>query len=129
MTKPRTIAAIALASGTFGGSIGALAAAAVQSQASPQAIAAAVQRVTDSQAERSLRTISGALRSLGSTANTLRAELQTLDRSFSGTINSPLYTIQSQLFDICLNTISGGGVPVTCPTPTIEPGIAGDRRR
>lgn len=64
MTKPRTIAAIALAAGTFGGTVGALATAAVQSQASPRAIAAAVQRVQDSSADRSLSAINSEMRSV-----------------------------------------------------------------
>lgn len=45
---------IALASGAFGGTVAALATAAIQSQADPQAIAAAVQRVQDTKAERAL---------------------------------------------------------------------------
>jgi hypothetical protein len=63
MTRPRTILAVALAAGTFGGTVGALATAAAQSQASPEAIAAAVQRVSDLKAENTLRTISSSLRS------------------------------------------------------------------
>jgi hypothetical protein len=56
MTTPRTIAA-----GTFGGTIGALATAAVQSQASPGAIAAAVQRVQDQKADNTLQSINSKL--------------------------------------------------------------------
>jgi len=63
MTKLRTIAAVAIAAGTFGGTVGALATAAVQSQASPQAVAAAVQRVSDSNAEKTLRAINTKLQS------------------------------------------------------------------
>jgi hypothetical protein len=58
MTKLRTIAATALAASTFGGAIGALATAAVQSQAAADT-AAAAQQVQDTQAERSLQVIAG----------------------------------------------------------------------
>src|SRR5258708_4848882 len=107
---------VVLASSAVGGVIGALATAATESQASPQAIAAAVQHVQDQSAERSLANVAGKLA-------TIAAGMQVLDRSFSGSIISPLYTIENQLFDICLNTESGSAtsVPVTCPTPTIEP--------
>jgi hypothetical protein len=81
MTKPRTIAAVALAAGTFGGTIGALATAAIQSQASPEAIAAAVQRVSDANAEQSLHGINAKL----GTANT---ELATLNTNLNADLNA-----------------------------------------
>jgi hypothetical protein len=56
MTKLRTIAATAIAAGTFGGAIGALATAAVESQAAADT-AAAVQRVKDSKAEQLLQQV------------------------------------------------------------------------
>lgn len=48
----------------FGGAIGALATAATSSQASPQAVAATVQRVQDQAAERDLNNIKEALVSI-----------------------------------------------------------------
>jgi hypothetical protein len=85
MTKPSTIVAVALAAGTFGGTIGALATAAIQSQASPEAIAAAIQRVSDSSAEQSLRGINAKV----GTANT---RLATLNSNLVG-LNSNLVTL------------------------------------
>jgi uncharacterized phage infection (PIP) family protein YhgE len=70
--------ALALASATFGGAIGALATAAVQSQASPEAIAAAVQRVSDSNAEQSLRSIDAKLTTLDTDLNPNSGEIYQL---------------------------------------------------
>jgi len=53
----RTLLASISATAVLGGAVGALATAATTSQASPQAIAAAVQRVSDPKAEAQLRTI------------------------------------------------------------------------
>ena len=78
MSKTRSIIAIALAAGVFGGTVGALAASAVQSQASPSAIAAAVQRVKDQNAEASLRSISAKLATLDADLNPNRGELYEL---------------------------------------------------
>lgn len=69
---------VALTCSVFGGTIGALATAATQSQASPRAIAAAVQRVEDQSAERSLRQIGKSLR-------TTTGRLGTLVNDFSPT--------------------------------------------
>jgi hypothetical protein len=76
MTKLRTIAAVALAAGTFGGAIGALATAAVQSQAAADS-AAAAQSVSDRRAENFLLTISDELapNQIGKFANRVTAEL------------------------------------------------------
>ena len=57
MVKLRVLAAATLASAVLGGSIGALATAATSSEASPQAVAAAVQKVKDSGAEGELSRI------------------------------------------------------------------------
>jgi len=54
---PRLFIAAVLGSSVVGGTVGALATAATTSQASPQAIAAAVQKVQDQTAEKYLRTI------------------------------------------------------------------------
>jgi hypothetical protein len=101
MTKLRTIAAVALAAAVFGGTIGALATDAVQSQASPAAVAAAVQRVSDSNAEQSLRGINAKL----ATANTVLHNLGTA----LGILQSDLDTrfghgIGRNLQQICQNT-------------------------
>jgi hypothetical protein len=53
----RTLLASVAATGVLAGAVGALATAATTSQASPQAIAAAVQRVSDQKAETELRHI------------------------------------------------------------------------
>lgn len=55
--SPRTLLIAIAASATLGGGIGALATVATQSQASPAAIAAAVQRVRDTDAELTLKSI------------------------------------------------------------------------
>jgi hypothetical protein len=111
MTKPRTIVAVALAAGTFGGTIGALATAAVQSRASPEAIAAAVQRVSDSNAEQSLRGISaklgtanGTLKSLGADLSTVQTDLAMLDRTLGNASGGAIFNIADNLRLICQNT-------------------------
>lgn len=53
----KAVTAAIVASGVFGGMIGALATDATQSQANPAAIAAAVQRVQDTTADNALRSI------------------------------------------------------------------------
>ncbi len=127
MATTRALVAGMLAAATFGGTVGALATAAVQSQASPEAVAAAVQKVQDQTADRTLSTISSKLGAMKSTLSAIESHMVIVDRALSSTINSPLYRIQDQLFDICLNTNGGGTVPVACPTPLIEPGISRDR--
>jgi hypothetical protein len=123
VTKARAIAAVALAAGTLGGTIGALATAAIQSQASPQAIAAAVQRVSDSNAEQSLRSINAKL----GTVNTNLATLATLNTNLA-TLNTNLVAlargvginlaggepslagVARNLYEICANTTPSGFV-------------------
>jgi hypothetical protein len=56
-TTPKMLVASVAASAVLGGTVGALGTAATTSQASPQAIAAAVQRVSDQKAESELRHI------------------------------------------------------------------------
>jgi len=85
-----------VASGVFGGMVGALATAAVQSQASPQAIAAAAVRVKDSAADRSLKTISSELAPY-------RAQLAYMENA---------------LFDICSNTQPSGSTLFCAPPPS-----------
>lgn len=57
MIRIRTLLAAVMASAVLGGSVGALATAATSSQASPQAIAAAVTKVKDTTAEATLERI------------------------------------------------------------------------
>jgi hypothetical protein len=102
----RRIIAIALAAGTFGGMIGALATAAVQSDASPGAIAAAVQRVSDSSSEQSLRGINAKLGTVGTQLATLNDSLAKPDAS--------LFGVQENLFAICEAT---AGVDAECVNP------------
>jgi len=129
--KARTVAAMVVVAGAFGGTIGALATAAVQSQANPQAIAAAVMKVTDQRAESDLRTIGSDLKGLQGNMGTLIGDVQTLDVPLSGKFESVLYTVESMLFDICLNTegTSSSSIPVTCPTPQSTGTLARDLPR
>lgn len=84
--EPRKLAAVAIAAGTFGGITGALATAATQSQASPQAIAAAVQKVQDSAADRSLSNIA-------STLSSIKTQLAPLS-----TIHSDLHSLRNDVY-------------------------------
>lgn len=76
--ESRKLAAVAIASGVFGGTAGVLATAATQSQANPEAIAAAVQKVQDSSADRSLRSIQSSLGSIASSLSTVAANTHSL---------------------------------------------------
>ena len=114
MRKMRKLIAVALASSVFGGTIGALATAAVQSQASPQAIAAAVQKIQDQAAERSLKSISSKLGGMKDGLGALHSDLQTMSTAV-GTITPAIAlvshyagaadnAIHLQLEQICRNT-------------------------
>ena len=91
-----------VASATFGGTIGALATAAFQSQASPAAIAAAVQRVQDQSAEQSLGIVSRNLDAGGF--------------GFAARNLSALRSMENQLRAICENTRSGNPSGGFCPS-------------
>ena len=80
---PRMLLASITASAALGGGVGALATAATTSQASPTAIAAAVQKVKDSAAESSLTAIQ---RELGVLT---RISKQTCTYTFHATYGSP----------------------------------------
>jgi hypothetical protein len=131
MTGTRTVAAIAIASGTFGGTVGALATAAVQSQASPQAIAAAVQRVQDSAADRSLRSISGTLGGIKAqlaAPSPVQAEVHSLRNDvYQANYRSALsaYYESSAAFlwlqQICRNTAANGFCQTISEPPGPEP--------
>jgi hypothetical protein len=78
----RTLLASVAASAVLGGAVGALATAASTSQASPQAIAAAVQKVSDPSAERALRLIavrSGTWEEIASSAKEATALIQQVE--------------------------------------------------
>jgi hypothetical protein len=109
---------VALASSAFGGVIGALATAATQSQASPQAIVAAAQRVSDSSADRSLTAISSQLRSL----TAIDSQLQTITASLTGNGR-----VAGMLKTICDVEVNAAPFPNTyfCPALTFP---ARDRR-
>lgn len=109
----RKLVAVALTSSIFGGALGALATAATQSAANPSAIAAAVQRVQDQQADTTLSQIRGKLQAangklggLGTALSTsgygLGAELLTEVK----TVDTDLQAMSGQLREICRNTSS-----------------------
>lgn len=84
------------ASAMCGGIVGAVLTGATESQASPAAIAAAVQRVQDTQAERSLQSAV--------------TQLTAINRSLSGNFATPLGDLEQDLMWICRNTESPGVV-------------------
>ncbi len=86
----RRIVIVALACASFGGVVGALATAAVQSQANPAAIAAALQKVQDKSAETSLAAISTKL----TTVSNRLASVPGL----SAAIATDLYQLNSQSY-------------------------------
>lgn len=77
----RTLIIVALACSVFGGVIGALATAATQSQATPTAMAAAVQRVEDQAVRRQLVTIFQRLGQTNGDLSSVAAEVKTLNRT------------------------------------------------
>lgn len=108
MTNLRAVAATALASATFGCVIGAFAMAATQSQASSQAIAAAVQKVSDASADRSLKSI--------------RQDLDPIARPSNLRLSSVLATMERQLYDICENTKPPPPSFTICQFPNLSAG-------
>lgn len=111
-----------VASSIFGGAVGALATAATQSQASPAAIAAAVQRVQDQNADHTLGQIKAAITSSTKDLGELAADFGTLGPGLDGPVRAQFETMENQLFDICLNTESASAtsVPVTCAVPDFK---------
>ena len=97
----RKLVPIIVASSVFGGVVGALATAATQSQATPSAIAAAVTRVNDANANRTLSAI--------------KADLATLNRNLASPVGVGTFrSIAQDLYSICENTASGGLSFPTC---------------
>lgn len=99
----RKLVVVALTSSAFGGVIGALATAATQSQASPAAIASAVQHVQDQKAEGTLRSINGQLGAIKSNLGMLSTALH----SPTGGSLALLSTVAQDLFSICQENSSG----------------------
>ena len=99
--KARTLIAVVAASATFGGVVGAALTAATESQASPAAIAAAVQRVQDTKAEATLQTVA--------------ADLKVLDGTLSNAYGTTLYDIEQNLASICRNTETPGVIAFCAP--------------
>jgi hypothetical protein len=130
MTKSRTLAML-LAAGTFGGTIGALATAAVQSQASPAAIAAAVQRVQDSRAEHTLQSIEGTLKQVSTSLGTLptiQSEIHLLrgnvyDANYRSAQTAWQDALASFLYlqSICRNTAQSGSCQTVSSPPAPQP--------
>jgi hypothetical protein len=95
----RTLLAPVAATAVLAGAVGALATAAATSQASPQAIAAAVQRVSDQKAETELHRIALwanlahlALESVEANQKQLQATTDSIEKNASGTcwaVSSP----------------------------------------
>lgn len=100
----RKIIMVALASSTFGGVLGAIATAATQSQASPAAIAAAVVKVQDQKAERSLATIANRLATVTTDLRGIETNVGTLDYTLDGGPLTALRSMEQNLQNICLNT-------------------------
>jgi hypothetical protein len=92
----RTLITAVAASATLGGAVGALATAATTSQASPQAIATAVQRVQDQPAERYLRTVGIELLPLEHDLNELVSGVNSIDGA--------MVSIRSNTYHVCWDT-------------------------
>jgi hypothetical protein len=96
------------------------------SQASPQAIAAAVQKVQDTNAERTLGNIKGAVSGVSAALTTLNgtmasvdSDVKTLDLPLSARNSTALNSIQQNLFYICLENEGSPFRP--CSAPVEEP--------
>lgn len=120
--ESRKLAAVAIASGVFGGITGALATAATQSQASPQAIAAAVQRVQDTNAERTLATISQRLGSMSGTLSSAAQAINTQGAAISAAVKLESHyqgldtaAAYNELVAICRNTTPSPNYGPICP--------------
>jgi hypothetical protein len=100
----RRLIIVVLASSSFGGVVGALATAATQSQASPTAIAAAVQKVQDTHADSALNEIRGKIQDSNGKLGQMTSELGTNPSFLGGQLLSALNTMTSQLGVICTNT-------------------------
>ena len=100
---PRTLLASVAASGVFGGMAGALATSATASQANPQAIAAAVQKVQDRAAEKYLRFIGTELLPMSSLEGGLKRLQENSDN------------IRKNTYNVCWDTASVNQRPSCVP--------------
>jgi hypothetical protein len=105
----RRLIIVVLASSSFGGVIGALATAATQSQASPTAIAAAVQKVQDTHADAALNEIRGKIQDANGKLGQMTSELGTNPTFLGGQLIALLNRVTSQLHVVCANTSSSTG--------------------
>jgi hypothetical protein len=92
----RTLLASVAASAVFGGAIGALATAATSSQASPQAIAAAVQKVSDQTAQRELRVVDLDLKAINDGTDVIQSNQKALQAAAE--------SIEKSSAETCWNT-------------------------
>jgi hypothetical protein len=103
---PRTLLASVVASAVLGGAVGALATAATTSQASPTAIAAAVQKVRDVQAESRLAT--------------MQTTLEAINVDLGGTGTNPAHghgmerSVHDLLKELCDDALQRAGAPLGC---------------
>jgi hypothetical protein len=95
----RTLLASVSATAVLGGAIGALATAATTSQASPSAIAAAVQRVTDQKAEQQLHAVNLGLDILNIDSELMRTDnkaLQALAERIEKNVYGTCWAVSSE---------------------------------
>jgi hypothetical protein len=112
---PRLLVASVLASATLGGAVGALATAATTSQASPQAIAAAVQKVSDQTAEHYLRFAGVELQAINAGTEVIEVNQKALQASTE--------KIQKYTFDTCFYTAHNASQQTDCgPRARCQPG-------
>jgi len=104
----RTLLASNAASAALGGGVGALATAATSSQASPQSIAAAVQKVSDARAEKTLALMNLHLSNLEGTIGVLN-EAKTLLEGIDGHLGA----IRKDSFLTCYGT-TGSDIRPEC---------------
>ncbi len=118
----RKLIVVAVASATFGGMIAALATAAIQSQASPRAIAAAVQKVQDTKSENELGAISSRLATIAQTLGTTAQQAHADEAATAAAIKQESHyqgldasDIYEQLVTICRNTLPSPNFGPLCP--------------
>ncbi len=99
----RTLIASVAASAVFGGGVGALAVSAASSQASPQAIASAVQKVSDQTAERELRVVVLDLEAIDDGTNTIEDSQKALQTATE--------SIENNAYNTCWDAASAAQRP------------------
>jgi hypothetical protein len=104
---PRTFLVSVAATTVLSASIGALAAAATSSQANPQAVAAAVQKVSDSTVQRELRLVDLDLKAIDDGVGIVQANQASLQTTTS--------TIEKNSYSICWDAASLAQRPSCTP--------------